>query len=109
MVITNEQYNNLTVAEISDREQMCMFDTSIESIPNRLVVCDKIAYGRFNVVYLGDTLARLVCIGSDCKIENIVIEYDNVTRFWIEDVANKGSGSLCLICDDGVTGIILDI
>ena len=107
--VTPEQYAELKSIEVYDKQQVCLFDTKIDDIDNRLVVCEGTACGRYNAMIIGNEEAKLFRITDSGVVENVALRYDTFTRNWLRQIATKGNGSLYVIGEDGATGIVLDI
>lgn len=104
ITITPEQYAKLKSVKVHDKQQVCLLDTKIDDIDNRLVACKGTACGRYNVLAIGNKEARLFRVADDRVVENIVLRYDGFTGDWLRQVAIKGNGRLYVIGEDGATG-----
>ena len=110
MELKDTHYELIKKLDGPNKQQVAMFPNSVERIDNRIVVGDEKLNGRYNVISIGDTEAKLFRINKETGvIEKATLQYSELCRDWLRAVASKSKGSLFVIGEVGLICLVLDI
>ena len=110
MSLSGTHYELVKTLDGPNKQQVAMFPTRVEKIDNRMVVCNEKLNGRYNAISIGDTEAKLFRINEDTGvIEKATLQYSELCRDWLREVATRGKGSLFVIGEDSLICLVLDI
>lgn len=112
--LTTQEYNKLCVSDsIKAGLHIANVRLTNMGVDNRLICIESKSNienltGKYNVIYIDDEYIKCFKISKDGKIHKIKIIVDKGMSSWIEQVAIEHNGSIVIICEDGIHGIVIN-